>query len=485
MKRSLSLLATVLLVATAACGDDADSNADTTAAGAATTEPASLETAAASETTSSVEPADAAFPVTIEHKYGETTIDAEPTRIVSIGFGEHDGLLALGVVPIAVRDWYGDKPYGTWPWAQDELGDATPELLPSTELNFEQIAALQPDLIIGISSGMTDADYATLSAIAPTVAQPADYVDYGTPWDVSLEMAGRATGHVAEAEQVIADTNQLFADARAAHPEFTGATAAVTFFFEEQPGAYNSEDIRSRALTELGFEIPAEIDELAGDAFFVSISAEDLSVIDTDVVVWIGSGAEAFESIRDLPTRPTTRAFAEGRELVADDLLSAAFSHSSPLSLEYVIEELVPELALAVDGDPTTEVPSASMIAPLSDAATSSGDASEAASDAWSLVFDSSVGFDDKAMHLEDADALRGTVEAYTVAGDAMGGISLVPTAVVVDGDTATVTYDVMFGDTAAYTALSGVITQVDGTWVVSRTEFCSFMASARNACPA
>jgi iron complex transport system substrate-binding protein len=100
-------------------------------------------------------------------------------------------------------------------------------------------------------------------------------------------------------------------------------------------------------------------------------------------------------------------------------------------------------------------------------------------------VFDSSVGFDDKAMHLEDADALRGTVEAYTVAGDAMGGISLVPTAVVVDGDTATVTYDVMFGDTAAYTALSGVITQVDGTWVVSRTEFCSFMASARNACPA
>ena len=100
-------------------------------------------------------------------------------------------------------------------------------------------------------------------------------------------------------------------------------------------------------------------------------------------------------------------------------------------------------------------------------------------------MFDSSVGFDDKAMHLEDADSLRGTVEAYTAAGDAMGGITLVPTAVVVDGDTATVTYDVMFGDTAAYTALGGVITQVDGTWVVSRTEFCSFMAWARNACPA
>ena len=65
-----------------------------------------------------------------------------------------------------------------------------------------------------------------------------------------------------------------------------------------------------------------------------------------------------------------------------------------------------------------------------------------------------------------------------------MGGITLDPTAVVVNGTSGTVTYDVMFGDTAAYTALTGLIDLVDGTWVVSREEFCSFMASARNACP-
>jgi iron complex transport system substrate-binding protein len=66
-----------------------------------------------------------------------------------------------------------------------------------------------------------------------------------------------------------------------------------------------------------------------------------------------------------------------------------------------------------------------------------------------------------------------------------MGGISLAPTAVAVDGDTATVTYDVMFGDRAAYSDLEGVITLVDGTWVVPRAEFCSFMSSARISCPA
>ena len=59
------------------------------------------------------------------------------------------------------------------------------------------------------------------------------------------------------------------------------------------------------------------------------------------------------------------------------------------------------------------------------------------------------------------------------------------PTVVAIDGDSATLTYDVMFGEETAYTALEGEMTLVDGVWVVSREEFCSFMASARNACPA
>jgi iron complex transport system substrate-binding protein len=121
---------------------------------AAPTEPSSLEPAT---TPSSSEPADpgADFPVTIEHKYGETTITEQPERVVSVGFADQDPLLALGVVPVGIRDWYGDQPNATWPWASDELGDADPVVLPLTELNFEQISALDPDLIVGISSGMT------------------------------------------------------------------------------------------------------------------------------------------------------------------------------------------------------------------------------------------------------------------------------------------------------------------------------------------
>ena len=169
----IAVVSLALIVSVAACGSDGSS---------ASTEPvAPADTTAASA---------AAFPVTIAHKYGEITIDKEPQRVVSIGFTDQDWLLALGVTPIAIREWYGEQPYATWPWAQDELGDAKPAVLPSAELNFEEIAALQPDLIVGVSSGITESDYATLSEIAPTLAQPGDYVDYGTPWDVTTELIG-------------------------------------------------------------------------------------------------------------------------------------------------------------------------------------------------------------------------------------------------------------------------------------------------------
>src|SRR5689334_18891521 len=78
----------------------------------------------------------AAFPVTVPHKYGETTVTEEPQRVVSVGVTEQDVLLQLGVVPVAVTEWYGEQPFATWPWARELLGDAEPEVL-STSDGFE------------------------------------------------------------------------------------------------------------------------------------------------------------------------------------------------------------------------------------------------------------------------------------------------------------------------------------------------------------
>jgi iron complex transport system substrate-binding protein len=78
---------------------------------------------------------------------------------------------------------------------------------------------------------------------------------------------------------------------------------------------------------------------------------------------------------------------------------------------------------------------------------------------------------------------LSETVQAYTDAGTGFGGISLVPTDVVVNGESAEITYDANFGENPAYGDQTGTITQVDGVWTVSRDEFCAFMSSARVAC--
>jgi len=108
----------------------------------------------------------------------------------------------------------------------------------------------------------------------------------------------------------------------------------------------------------------------------------------------------------------------------------------------------------------------------------------DAAALAWTAAFDSALSYDAKAQFIADAVALRPTIESYTTAGDAVGGITLVPTAVVVTGDSAAITYDVRFGGQPAYAGQTGSVQRVDGSWQVSREEFCGFMAAARNPCP-
>lgn len=103
--------------------------------------------------------------------------------------------------------------------------------------------------------------------------------------------------------------------------------------------------------------------------------------------------------------------------------------------------------------------------------------------DAWAVVFDSSVDFADKAPHMEDAAALESSNDAYAASAAGLGGVSLEPTAVEINGDEATVAYNVLFGGTAAYTDLTGEIQRVNGTWTVSREVYCGFLASARTPC--
>ncbi|HEY7069343.1 MAG TPA: iron-siderophore ABC transporter substrate-binding protein [Acidimicrobiales bacterium] len=332
MKRLLSLLL-VALVGASACGGSGDDD------------------------TGEATPSAEGFPVTIEHKYGTTEIPAPPERVVSVGFNDQDTILALGTVPVGIRDWYGDQPDATWPWAHDLLDGAEPEVLPADELNVEAVAALDPDLIVGVSSGMTAEEYETLSAIAPTLAQSGDFIDYGMPWQDQTLMIGEALGRADEAEAMIAEVEDRYATIRADVPDLAGAEATVSYVMDEsQIGAYGPEDARSRLLTDLGMVIPPEIADLAGDQFYSQFSREQIGLLDRDVLIWITSEPGIVEQIQADPLRQQLDAVAQGREIFLTDMESGAASFSSVLSLPYLLDTLVPKLAAAADGDPSTPV---------------------------------------------------------------------------------------------------------------------------------
>ena len=293
------------------------------------------------------------FPQTFEHRFGTTIIEDQPERVVTLTYSGADHYLALGVVPVGLRHWYGDFSHSVWPWAQDALGDAEPFVL--TEINYEQIAALEPDVIEGIGSGITQEQYDELSRIAPVVAAEVQYTDFSTPWSERARTVGRILGQENEADRLVSDLEERIGAIAAEHTEWDGMEAVIAFNVTF-PGVYRSVDIRAQLLEQLGFSTPAAIDALGEESDFnVEISEEDLAVLESDLLVWI-IGAGNVEDIRGLALRERLAAHQEGREVFADYLLSGAFSFATPLSLNYLLDRLVPLIEVAVDGDPATPV---------------------------------------------------------------------------------------------------------------------------------
>lgn len=299
----------------------------------------------------------AAFPVTIEHKFGSTEITQEPERVITVGLKEQDTLLALGIVPVATTEWFGEQPGAIFPWAQDELGDApAPEVLSFADgIQFERIAALKPDLILALYSGLTQEDYDTLAKIAPTVAQPGEYGDYSIPWQEEALKVGQAVGKADEAKQLVADVEARVAQERENHPEFEGKTGVVATLYEGFY-FYSAEDSRGRLLTSLGFIVPAELEQFIGpDEFGGNVSEERLDLLDTDVLVWLATPTTRAELDKN-PVYSNLAVKKEGREVMITEgePIYDATSFITPLSLPFLLDGLVPKLTAAVDGDPAT-----------------------------------------------------------------------------------------------------------------------------------
>jgi iron complex transport system substrate-binding protein len=333
-----------LVLALGACSDEDDPIASSSASEPA---PAPSETAGA-----------VAFPVSVEHAWGTAEIKSEPQRVVALGYQDQDSILALGVKPVAVRYWFGPEDDQIWPWAEEAAGSdgKDVEILKMDDgIDVEKVAALDPDLIVGVYSDLTQESYDRLSQIAPTIGRPKDYIDYGTPWDVQLEITAKALGKSELAEQLIDDVENKFEEIKEAHPEWVGKEAVVaTYGGPDDLATFASSDPRSRFFGRLGFVTPEEIDDQAGEEFYLQVSKENASLLDRDVLIWdqvsyVEGGKETLEND---PIFSAFDTMEEGRVVYTLGDMEFAYAFQSVLSLPFVLDRIVPllEEALGEEG---------------------------------------------------------------------------------------------------------------------------------------
>lgn len=342
LSRTAGALAAVLALSACTTGPAATSTPDATPATAASPGEAAVVDA---------------FPVTVSHALGEAVIAAEPTRVATIGWTDHETLVSLGVVPVgAVKITWGGNAEGSTDWFDEavaELGGEPPTRYDdSAGAPIEEIVALEPDLILATNSGLTPEEYDTLSKVAPVVAYPE--APWSTSWQDSLELVGQAVGRSDRAAEVEAETSALLEDAGAEFPEITGTSAAWLWFAAadySKFGVYSATDARPRFLDAVGFETPAIVTELSDAApgqFSVDVSAERAAEFDADVIVFYVDDSVKLEDLQAAPLIQDLPALRSGAFVASGDpQLALPLSSPTPLSIPIAVEKFLPLLAEA------------------------------------------------------------------------------------------------------------------------------------------
>jgi len=290
-----------------------------------------------------------AFPVTIEHALGKTTITSEPQRIVTFGWNAEDAVLALGKYPIAMPR-YSFFPSGIFPWNEEKLQGRTPVLMAGRTVDFEQIASLHPDLILAISSNIDAVTWKRLSTIAPTIAYRTG--PFAADWREQTELVGLALGDSSTAKLQIKKTESFLQSLSTQYKQLRGKTFTFGTHFPGSSGivVYLPADPRVSTLMELGLKPSAGVERLASNnphKTSTTVSLEHIDTINADILImWFGADARA--ALENQPLFQSLEVVRRGGYVALDDPVSVwSTSALSVLSIPYGFPKFVPRLAEA------------------------------------------------------------------------------------------------------------------------------------------
>lgn len=290
-----------------------------------------------------------AYPRTFQGALGSTTVAAEPQRIVTIGSGAEDIVVALGHTPVGISAAYRAGDNGYLPWFKAHFA-ALEQPLPPTfsihpELDVEAIVRLQPDLILATQSHLTQAQFDQLSLIAPVVAYPERPIR--TPPDQHIALIGEVLAKEAQAQALLQQHEALLNQHR-------GPIAARNLNFASIVPlpigvmASPADDPRVDLLYRLGLHMTPSLSQIARPAQqnHLPLGFERFDLLNqADLVVAWHTSAQMQANLEQHPLFLSVTPVQKGGYLaVADPNLSVAVFNATPMSIAWALPRFLPLL---------------------------------------------------------------------------------------------------------------------------------------------
>ncbi|MFC4377404.1 ABC transporter substrate-binding protein [Nocardia halotolerans] len=282
--------------------------------------------------------------VTITHARGETTVTGTPKKIVALGNQWLDTSLALDVVPVGYIDNVSALSKSTPPWTPESLQSA--KSLSSTGSVAEQVAALEPDLILADAFIADQKTYDDLSKIAPTL--PALGADAVTPWQDQVTALGKVLHKESDANAVIQRVDDKIAAITAANPGLAGKTFASTWLASpaQLMVLTDPEDGSAKVFTQLGMSIPENLTTMPANQGRLALSPERVDELTADLLL-AGYSPGLDEKYRELPGYAELPSVRKGSVVFLTTQEISAINQPSALSVPYMLDKLEPAFAAA------------------------------------------------------------------------------------------------------------------------------------------
>ncbi|WP_018395690.1 iron-siderophore ABC transporter substrate-binding protein [Bacillus sp. 37MA] len=275
-KSSFSLLALILSMLMLLAGCGSQSSKGTSSEGGGEAEPKA-------ETESSRE---------ITHAMGTTTIEGTPKKVVTLYQGATDAAVEMGVKPVGVVESWLEQPI--YNYLKEDL-DGVQIVGQETQPNLEEIAKLEPDLIIA-SKLRHEEIYEQLSQIAPTVVHETVFDFKGT-----VEMMGEAMNQEEKANELLSAWDSRVVDFQGKIQEKMGDQwplhVSVLNFREDHARIYVT-GFAGSILSELGFAGPKNITDKSLDVVKLT-DKESISQMNADVFYVFMEDNEAVKKTHD------------------------------------------------------------------------------------------------------------------------------------------------------------------------------------------